>query len=280
MPEPVPSRPRGGALRTTGAAAAAQVITATAGYVVLYISALLLGRSGVGTLGVMISLTLLGQIVAGAGFGAYVTRQVARDAGRQEALVGRAIVLALITGLLAYLGITATVEAGLISATNVTAIRIASVAILPGAVAMVCEGLFLGRERMGLTAVSNAVEGFLRLLIAVPLLYLGFGIVGVAIALVAARTFGAGFDLWLMRNRLSLTPRVTLSEISQPLRAGLTLTGMFALAAVFLNADVIVLARLAGVGQAGLFVAAYRPVELAAFVPNSIFYGGGIHSSG
>jgi O-antigen/teichoic acid export membrane protein len=260
--------------RNTGAASLAQVVSLLAGYALLYMAALRLGRVGVGTLGVILTVTLLGQLVAALGLSARLGRVIAQKPSDPAGELGRSLFLSVLSALLVATVVTVGAIAGLLPAMPAIAMGLAVAAIVPGAVATTAEGFMSGRERVGLSALSNSVEAVVRLTIAASLLLAGFGLVAVAVAMVAGRTFGAGLDLYLIRRRLGVWPAFNHPELlGTTFRAALPLYGALLMVAIFVRADILILARVSGTAQAGLYVAGHRPVEAALVIPSSLISG-------
>jgi O-antigen/teichoic acid export membrane protein len=260
--------------RNTGAATLAQVANALAGYVLLYLVASLLGRQGVGVLGVVISISLIGQLVATLGTYLYLPRLMAHHPERTERAFGSALVIALAASV-AVLGLVYLfIGIGLVPEADAGVARLGVLAIVPGALAEVCEGVFAGRERMGLTAASNVIEGLSRLvLMPILLLGLGWGLYAAVGVWVIGRCIGLLLNLVLIRVRLSIVPRLPdRSGIRAMLMAALPLSGTVVLFLLFSRGDVPLLAHISGTEAAGLLVGGYRPVELASMLPTSLIF--------
>ena len=260
--------------RNSGAASLAQVMSLLAGYAILYMAAIRLGKVGVGTLGVILAATLLGQLVAAAGLSARLGRLIAQkpeDAGGE---LGRSLVLATLSGVVVAAGVLAGAAGGWLPPMPQAALGLAAAAIVPGSVATTCEGFMTGRERVAWAAFSNAVEAVVRLAIAACLLIAGFGLTGVAIALLASRLLAAGLDLYLIQRRWGVRPRLRQPHLMvDTFRASIPLYGTLVLVAMFVRGDLLILARISGADQAGLYVAGHRPVEAALVIPGSLISG-------
>lgn len=260
--------------RNSGAATLAQVAAFLAGYAVLYLAALRLGKVGVGTLGVMLTATTLGQLVAAAGLSTRLGRLIAQKPADPGGELGRSLVLASASALVVAAVVVVGATGGWLPTVPPVALILAAVAIVPGSVATTCEGFMAGRERVSWAAISNAVEAVVRLVIAGVLLLAGFGLIGVAVAVLAGRLFGAGLDLFLIKSRWGVRPTLRQPELMvDTFVASIPLYGTLVLVALFVRADLLILARLSGAAQAGLFVAGHRPVEAALVIPGSLISG-------
>lgn len=246
-------------------------MAALAGYALIYVAAAFLGRPGVGTLGVLVNLTLLGQIVAAYGLNVHLARVVAQRPNEGAQALGRGLLISVPSGILVCLTTLALTFSGFLPPSSMSSVRLATLAILPGALAIVCEGFLTGRERISLVALANIAEGIVRLAVGLGLMVLGWGTMALATALIIARSAALGVDLWLIRRHFGTVPQFrNLTGMREDLAAALSFSGIFLLTAVFTRADVLILAPLAGEAQTGLFVAGFRPVEVATIVPLSL----------
>jgi O-antigen/teichoic acid export membrane protein len=262
----------GRVVRNTGAATLAQVANALTGYVLLYLVASLLGRTGVGVLGVVISISLIGQMVATLGIYMYLPRLIAQTPENAARAFGTALGITLVASIAIFGLVNLLILVGLLPRSEAHLAQLGALAIVPGALAEICEGMFVARERIDLTALSNVIEGLARLLVMpVLMLGLGWGLYAAAATWVLGRCVGLVVDLVLLRVRLGVTPELPdLSGVRPMVVAALPLSGALLLFLFFARADVPVLAHIAGSDAAGLLVGGYRPVELAAMLPTSL----------
>jgi O-antigen/teichoic acid export membrane protein len=267
---PMTTQSGAGIARNTGAAMAAQMVTALSGFALLYVAGVVVGPAGVGDLGVALAISYIGQALAALGMDAQLTRIVAKDPARSDEALADALLVAAPSATLTAMIVFAIGTSGVIGALDVL-VAVVGIAIIPGTVAVVCEAFFAGRERIDLTTTSNTLEAVVRLATAAILLVAGWGVAAIVVAIVASRSFAALFDLWLVRAKLGTTLRFGhIFGTTRALLTALPLFGVFVLGAIFFRSDYVAVAALAGEAQAGLFVAAYRPVEVAGILPASL----------
>lgn len=260
-----------GVARNTLAATLAQVSTALFGYLLLYLTAFLLGTEGVGGLAVLVSISLMGQLLAVLGLNMLLTRTVATNRGDDAQELGRSLALATAGGVVVAALVFAATRFGLAPDGLGPAVALVALSIAPGAAALVCEGFITGRERLGLVTTSNVIEGLARLILAAVALVAGAGVLGLALSLVAARMLALAVDLRFIRTKLGTSPDLSALRGSlSTLRQALPLSGVFLLVTLFSRTDVLILAAISGTEAAGLYAAGSRPVELASMVPLSL----------
>ena len=148
-------------------------------------------------------------------------------------------------------------------------------ALLPGLVASTASGLLWAAERLEVPAAVSVTGTLLRILLAVPLLLLGTGLVGLAVTSLAVNVYNA-IALLVALRRLRPSegmeigsgvapvagPRRLLSE-SWPLFVNQLLQGLF------FRIDGTLLPGMAGARQASAYAAAYKVVDGAGVVSSS-----------
>jgi len=270
-PETERAGSRPGVARNTLAATLAQVSTALFGYLLLYLTAFLSGAEGVGALAVLMSISLMGQMVAVLGLNILLTRTIAVGSADQPRELGRSLALAMAGGLAVGAVVVVVSGIGLVPESLGLAIAIVALSIAPGAAAMVCEGFITGRERLGLITKSNVIEGLARFIVAAAALLAGAGAVGLALTIVITRVLALAIDLRFIRTKLDTSPgQLTLDGSLGTVRQALPLAGVFVLLTLFSRGDVPILAAVSGSEAAGLYAAGNRPVELAGMLPLSL----------
>jgi O-antigen/teichoic acid export membrane protein len=257
--------------RNTFAATLAQVATAVFGYLLLYLTALLAGTDGVGALAVLVSVSLMGQMVAVLGLNTLLTRTIAANRGDDAGELGRSLALATAGGVVVSAVVLAVTRMGGAPDGLGSALDLVALSIAPGAAALVCEGFITGRERLGLVTVSNVIEGFVRLVVAAVALIAGWGVAGLALSLVVTRVLALMIDMRFIRTYLGTSPDLSaLAGTLSTLRRALPLCGVFLLLTLFARGDVPILAAISGNAAAGVYAAGNRPVELAGMLPLSL----------
>lgn len=198
-----------------------------------------------------------------------LTRDLARWPRQTVPLISSSIVLVVGLSLIAPLLM---VCFGLLfnySSDTVTAILIASAALVPGAVCSVCEAVFVAKERAEYVTAGTAIESLLRIALSVVALVQGYGLLTLVMVLVGVRiALLVGYLIGLRRlNALgwSLSRRGSYRLIAR--------WRVFAaenwMATIYTSLDVIVLSWITGEVAAGVYSAAWKIVRLGSVVAHS-----------
>jgi O-antigen/teichoic acid export membrane protein len=226
---------------------------------------------GVETLGkysLLMSVFVFGMSISGFGLPVVVTREVVRD----PALAGRWFVHAsalsvgfllpiVLVGVVACLVANADSEMGL-------ALGLTALSAIPSAITQQAEAVLLAFERAQDFVLINLGETVLRALFGTALVLSGFGVVGIALLLLALRVVAAvAFAVSLRRCGVRLAPELEGGLLRQ-LAGYVPVTGLIPVVnALYARADVFVLSSLGSWRDVGVYTAALRLVDLARTIP-------------
>jgi O-antigen/teichoic acid export membrane protein len=208
--------------------------------------------------------------IAPLGLYAIVTRDGARDRAALGALLAGSLVLGAASGLVATVAMAALVRAlGYDPATGAVLV-LASLTVLPGAVATLYEGAFTAAERMEYIAASSGADAALKVVLGVGAVAAGAGLPGVMVAAIVARVASVAVAIVLgYRLDLRLGWRVERALVRRLAAAAPTFLLIAIFATLFWRIDVFMLSRLGTVEDVGYYGAAWRLLELVMVVPQS-----------
>jgi O-antigen/teichoic acid export membrane protein len=150
-------------------------------------------------------------------------------------------------------------------------VAILSLAVLPSTLLTYAEAAFLGLEEMAPLIWTSLGEHLLKVGLGIGLLYAGYGLGAVLGAAVAGRLAACGIALhWLRRLGVSAGfPRDT--GLARKLASEAPVFALSAICAtLYWRIDVFLLTQLKGVAEVGLYTAAYRVLDLAILLPQSL----------
>jgi O-antigen/teichoic acid export membrane protein len=235
---------------------------------VLY-SADCLGLTGFGRLNIANHLFELFVSLNAAAAAIMLTRDVSRWQRNLDRLVSAAMLLAI--GLSCIVPLVM-VGIGFLfgySAETMEALMIASVAILPSALCVLFEAVFVARHQSRYVAMGSSIESILRVTLGIWVLHLGFGISMLMWILVIVRS-GLLLFYWLSLVRITQF-RFHYSRAS--FRRYVWRWRMFAaenwMATIYTSLDLLMVSAGAGEVAAGLYSAALKIVRLAGVFPKS-----------
>ena len=224
---------------------------------------------GVETLGkysLLMSVFVFGMSAAGFGLPVVLTREAAqtpREAGRWFV---NAVVLS--TGLALPLLAIALVACALRSSDSdmALALGLTALTVLPSAVTQCAEAVLLAFEHARDFVVINLGETAVRAVIGTVLVLAGFGVVAIAVLLLALRLVAAGVFVLALRRRGVRVGRVDRASLWR-LASYVPVTGCIPVVnALYARADVFLISSLGSWRDVGLYSAALRLVDLARTV--------------
>jgi O-antigen/teichoic acid export membrane protein len=230
-----------------------------------------LGVTGLGRYTLAFSFLYMFNAIAPLGLGAIITRDGARNRDGLHKVLGNAMTI----GAIASIGLTF-VMAGLayfLDYDNGTraAIVILSFALLPCTIGMFQDSAFVALERMDYIAIATIAEYVVKIGIGIALLLMGYGLDAVLIVAVIGRVIACVISAYLLR-RLKVHVRWTLEKetIKQLLNLAPTFLFIGIFATLYWRIDIFMLSKLRAVEDVGYYGAAWRILELAMVLPQSL----------
>ena len=220
------------------------------------------------------------------GLGVLLTREVAKDADAAPRLFGMTLALRLLlvgisiplVGVVIgiYQGLAAAGIGDALSPIGEQAMWVLALTLIPGAFSNAVTALYNARERMEVPAMMEVVTALLNFLGRAAMLFLGFGILGVAWSAVVVTTLTALVFLGLMLRDF-FRPRLrwdwTLMAATVPIALPLMLNGL--LNAVFFRFDTFIV-KAFGQGNGEALVIAYHNsyqlINIAMVVPPALTF--------
>jgi O-antigen/teichoic acid export membrane protein len=209
--------------------------------------------------------------VAPLGLYAIVTRDGARDPAHLSALLRGALLLGTASGVVATLAMAALVWGLGYDAETRLVLVLASLTVLPGALATLYEGAFTAAERMEYIAVSSGTDTVVKVVLGVGAIAAGYGLTGVMVGAVVARAASVVAAVGLGRRLgLRLGWTVDPALVRRLATAAPTFLMIAVFATLFWRIDVLMLSRLGTVEDVGYYGAAWRLLEFVMVVPQSL----------
>jgi O-antigen/teichoic acid export membrane protein len=230
-----------------------------------------LGADGLGRYTLAFSFLYLFNSIAPLGLGAIITRDGARDRAKLASVLGNSMTLGTVAAIA--MTILMSVVACISDYDQGTreAIVILSLALIPYTIGLFQDSAFISLERMDYLAMGTVAEYFIKVGGGIILLYMGYGLNAVLILAVVGRIAGCIISAELLR-RLDLPTRWTFEfdEMKALLKLAPTflLIGIFA--TLYWRIDIFMLSKLQSVEQVGYYGAAWRILELAMVLPQSL----------
>lgn len=226
---------------------------------------------GFGTYVFVMTYVLYFGILADAGLGRYLIRDVARDHDRAEEYLGQVAGLRVALACAAYalmLGL------GLLtrySPAMMGYIAIAGLSVFPGAISGALASMFNAREEMRVAAVFGLLSSLATALFVLLALIADTGLLGTFIAISAANLPPLGY-LWLewRRRGESLDLRVDPRFWTEALRQSLPYALLGIVGVIYFRIDSLMITWLKGPEANGIYAASYRLLDAVTDAPGVI----------
>lgn len=209
--------------------------------------------------------------VAPLGLYSVVTRDGARDRRRLGPLLGNASTLGAIAAAVSTVAMAACAFRFGYDDATARSIAILAFALVPWTVGSLLEGGFVATERMDHLACTALAESVLKVGLGLAAIVAGLGVEAVLGSAIVARIASVIVALVLLRGEgVSVVPSLDRDVQRSMLRVAPTflLVGIFA--TLYWRIDVFMLSKMRPVEDVGYYGAAWRLLELAMVVPQSL----------
>jgi O-antigen/teichoic acid export membrane protein len=221
-----------------------------------------LGASALGALAFGMSLFSFFLTVSTLGLGSVVIREVARDCRKAGAYFGHTIVFGAASAFimtLVMILVSLLIKPGL---ETIYAAIILAFAIIPASWFYWSKSLLSATENMSKIALARFGENLFKVIVGVALLIFGAGVLEMAIVILASKCVSA-IIAFILASRIAQPEFKLQRDIVKNLY---NMTPSFSMIALFNSlfwaAPVVILTRLGGEVEAGLFSAAYKLVDV------------------
>jgi O-antigen/teichoic acid export membrane protein len=232
----------------------------------------LLGVTGNGQYAIAVVTWLYLKTISDFGLSVLVTRESARHPERAGMLLGASTLMRILVlggiapfAVLYVLGGLAWFD---LSSVSAWAIVVMMLSIVPGSYGEAVNSIYNGRERMELPAILNIFTNLSRFGLGLAALFAGYGVVGLAVAALAATCLSAGAYHVSLRHiqiwpewRLSREQIRWFAQVSWPLLLNALLLNLF------FRVDVFVIQAAQGDSALGIYDAAYKYVNMLIILP-------------
>jgi O-antigen/teichoic acid export membrane protein len=258
-------------LRNSLAIWAGNILNQIAGFILILFISRYLKPEGLGTYSVILSTYFIFESISFAGLEAFIAREVGRTPKSAASILMAACSITLPLALLLYIiatGLTATLG---FSHTVHDGVSVAGLALFPAGFIMAVEATLLGLERMELVAGMN----FLRKLLVVGVSFIALASLPADMAIPALMVIFAAsyylaaliypFVMWKLIRPATIHP--PQGDVRSLTRGVKVFASISILAAVFWRADQLLLDRLSGTADVGLYSAVNRLALLLFLIP-------------
>ncbi|MDP3948295.1 MAG: flippase [bacterium] len=248
----------------------AQVLTRGIGFFYIIYLARILGVSDFGLLTAALAYFSILSGVADFGFNRFLIREVAKDSSKASELLWNVVILR--STLTSILFATFSIILYLLDPDKmrVGLVLLASIAILPQAIAFSFDAIFVAVRKLQFSAVSLLISSILTTFVGLYLVGNGFGPMGAVIALIIGQVvYAVILIIFLINNERLVLSAVHLTEVKKIVIGSLPYGLLSILGLLYFRIDAILLSYLRGSIETGIYGAAYRFLEAVIFIPSA-----------
>ncbi len=238
-------------------------------FYIIYL-ARILGVSDFGLYTVALAYFSILSSVADFGFNRFLIREVAKDKSKASELLWNVTILR-ITLTSIFFAIFSVILYSLDpDKMRVSLILLASLAVLPQAVAFTFDSVFVGIQKLQFSAISLFVSALSTALVGLYLVGRGFGPWGAVNALIAGQVvYAAVLIIFLFKHQRLILSQVRLAVIKEVVVGSLPYGLLAVLGLLYFRIDAILLSYIKGSFETGIYGAAYRFLEAVIFIPSA-----------
>ena len=207
------------------------------------------------------------------GFNRFLIREIARQNSKQWELVWNLVALRLTLICIFFAIFSVVLYTFDPDKMRISIILLASLAVLPQAVAVTFDGIFIALRKLQFSAVASLVGSVSIAVLGFTLVTYGFGVYGAINAIIFGQfIFAATLILLLYRQGGLKISEVKLSVIKKALAGSLPYGLLAILGLLYFRIDTVLLSYMKGNFDTGIYAAGYKFLETLVFIPNALSF--------
>ncbi|MCR4437654.1 MAG: flippase [bacterium] len=228
------------------------------------------GAKGLGIMATAVSLCSVFSMLATLGLGSWVIREVSKDEKRSGELLVAGLLLGAVGTLVAMAGMVGFIRVMGYEAQVSQACYLMALSLLPMSLFYWLRAVLCGLQEMRFPAFGRAVENVTKVVGGIVLIGQGVGILTLVLLVVASRLAGAVALALVTFGRMRLgTLRPNWGLMKAMVKETPVFFGTTLFNSLFWSVPVMLLPKISGVEEAGLFSAAYKVVDVLLLVSSA-----------
>jgi|Napbiome12C3dose_1001474.scaffolds.fasta_scaffold00006_77 O-antigen/teichoic acid export membrane protein len=248
----------------------AQILNRIISFFYLIYLARTLGVADFGLLTAALAYFAIFSAVADFGFNRYLIREVAKDTSKAGELLWNVVMLRITLTSVLFALFSLILYALDPDKIRVSLILLASIAILPQAIAFTFDAIFVATRKLQFSAVSVFISALTTALVGLYLVGQGFGPWGAVNALIIGQlVYAIALILFLYKDKRLILSKVQVGLMKQVLAGSLPYGLLAVLGLLYFRIDALLLSYIKGSYETGIYGAAYRFLEAVIFIPSA-----------
>lgn len=257
-------------LKQTSYVFLAQVLTRAIGFFYVIYLARILGVSDFGLYTVALAYFSIISSIADFGFNRFLIREVAINKSKAPEFLWTVILLRLTLTSVLFAVFSIFLYLLDVDVLRVSLILLATLAILPQAVALTFDAIFVAIQKLQFSAVSLFISSLVTGILGFILVSKGFGPLGAVTALILGQTaYFLVLLIFLYKFKLLVFSKINLTLIRKAIMGSLPYGVLAVLGLLYFRIDLLLLTYLKGNFEAGIYGVAYKFLEGIIFIPSA-----------
>lgn len=250
----------------------AQILTRVIGFFYTIFLANSLGVLDFGLYSLGLAYFSIISSLADFGFNRFLIREIAKEGKRWE-LVWNLVMLRLTIICIFFAIFSVILYVFDSDKTRVSIILLAALAVLPQAIAVTFDGIFIALRKLHLSAVASLIGSVSIAFLGFALVTSGFGVYGAINAIILGQLIFATTLILLLYKQGGLKiSAVKLSVIKKALIGSLPYGLLAILGLLYFRIDTVLLSYMKGNFETGIYAAGYKFLETLVFIPNALSF--------
>ncbi len=205
------------------------------------------------------------------GFNRFLIREVARDKSKAMVLLWNIVMLRLTLTAIFFAVFSLVLYSLDPDKMRVSLILLATISVLPQAVAFTFDAVFTAMQKLQFSAISLFISSFITAVAGFLLVRANFGAIGAVNALIFGQTaYAAVLILFLYKYKGLHFTSISVSVIKKALKGSLPYGILGVLGLLYFRIDAVLLSYIRGSFETGIYGAAYKFLEAVAFIPSAL----------
>lgn len=207
------------------------------------------------------------------GFNRFLIREIAKERSKQWELIWNLVMLRLTMVCIFFAIFSIVLYLFDPDKIRVSIILLASLAVLPQAVAVSFDGIFIALRKLQFSAIASIIGSLTIAFLGFVLISRGFGVFGAINAIIFGQFILAIVLILLLYRKEGLkAAQIKLSVIKKALIGSLPYGLLAILGLLYFRVDTILLSYLKGNFETGIYAAGYKFLETLVFIPNALSF--------
>lgn len=207
------------------------------------------------------------------GFNRFLVREIAKEGNRSWEVIWNVLMLRLTIVAVLFALFSAVLYSLDMDKIRVSVVLLASLSVLPQAIALTFDGIFIGLQKLQFSAIASFVLSIVTVFFGVFLMKVGFGVYGPVNALLLGQIiYAVVLGYFIYKHQGFKLSSVTTYIIKKALWGSLPYGILAIMGLMYFKIDTVLLSYIRGNFETGIYSAGYKFLEALVFIPNALTF--------